>query len=90
MKLSEIKIPKNAVALKYPAGADVPFVTAKGKGELAKQIVKIAKENNIHIEENEPLVNLLSEQEINEAIPEEAYSALAAIFAFVLEKEGRL
>ncbi|MCR5253977.1 MAG: EscU/YscU/HrcU family type III secretion system export apparatus switch protein [Treponema sp.] len=89
-EIMQIKTPLEAVALKYHEGADVPFITAKGKGELAKKIVEIAQENNIHIEENEALVNLLSAEEINAAVPEEAYSALAVIFAFILEREEKL
>ena len=89
-EIIQIKSPLEAVALKYPEGADVPFITAKGKGELAKKIIETAKENNIYIEENEALVNLLSAEEINAAVHEEAYSALATIFAFVLEREKKL
>ena len=88
-EIMQINTPLQAVALKYPKGAEVPFITAKGKGELAKKILEVAKENDIHIEENEALVNLLSAEEVNAAVPEEAYSALAAIFAFVLQTEGK-
>ena len=88
-EIMQIKTPLEAIALKYPDGADLPFITAKGKGELAKKIIETAQENNIHIEENEALVNLLSAEEINAAIPEEAYSALAVIFAFILEREEK-
>ena len=87
--IMEIKSQKSAVALKYPQGAEVPFITAKGKGQLAEKILDIAKENNICIEENAPLVDLLSLEEVNDAVPEEAFEALAAIFAFVLGREGR-
>lgn len=87
--IMEIKSQKSSVALKYPQGAEVPFITAKGKGQLAEKILDIAKENNIYIEENAPLVDLLSLEEVNDAVPEEAFEALAAIFAFVLEREGR-
>ena len=89
-EIMQIKIPLLAVALKYPKGAEVPFITAKGKGELAKKIIEVAKENDVHIEEDQALVNLLSVEEVNAAVPEEAYSALAAIFAFVLEREGKV
>ena len=88
-EIMQIKTQLEAVALKYQGGADLPFITAKGKGEIAKKIIETAQENNIHIEENEALVNLLSAEEINAAIPEEAYSALAVIFAFILEREEK-
>ena len=34
---------KVAVALKYPKNAYAPFITAKGKGELAERIIQEAK-----------------------------------------------
>ena len=87
--IMEIKTQKSAVALKYPKGADLPFITAKGKGQLAEKIIEVARDNDIYIEENAPLVDLLSVQEVNDAVPEEAFEALALIFAFVLEREGK-
>ena len=51
---------QKAVALKYPKGAEAPFVIANGKGLLAKRILDEARENNIKIEENTPLVEFLT------------------------------
>ena len=87
--IMEIKTQKSAVALKYPKGAELPFITAKGKGALAEKIIEVARDNDIYIEENAPLVDLLSIQEVNDAVPEEAFEALALIFAIVLEREGK-
>ena len=42
---------QKAVALKYPKGAEAPFVVAKGKGLLAKRILEEARSNEIKIEE---------------------------------------
>ena len=81
---------KKAIALKYPQGADCPFIVAKGKGELAEKIVQIASEKNIHIEENIPLVDLLDVQEVGDAVPEETWIALSKIFAFVLENSKKV
>lgn len=82
----KVKTQKTAVALKYPEGAEVPFITAKGKGELAQRILEEAEKCGVHIEKNDSLVNLLAAEEINAAVPEEAFEALAAIFAFVLSQ----
>lgn len=81
---------KKAIALKYPQGADCPFIVAKGKGELAEKIVQIASEKNIHIEENIPLVDLLDVQDVGDAVPEETWIALSKIFAFVLENSRKV
>ncbi len=75
---------KKAVAIKYPKDADVPFICAKGTGNLADLIINEAKKNNIHIEENENLVDILSYQEVGDAVSEETWQALATIFAFLL------
>ena len=48
---------QKAVALKYDIEKDnAPKITAKGKGETASNIIKIAKENDIPIKKDE--VNL--------------------------------
>lgn len=75
-----------AVALKYPEGASAPFITAKGSGKLAEIILEEAKKNDVYVENNSLLVDLLSEEDIGESIPETAYEALAVIFACMTEK----
>lgn len=84
---TEMNLPpeKLAVALKYPKNAYAPFITAKGKGELAEKIIQEAKKNNIKIEENMPLVNILSMQEVGECVPEQTWEVLAEIFSFILQ-----
>ena len=77
---------KKAVALKYPPGAAAPFITAKGNGRLADVILEEAKKADVHVEENSALVDLLSMEDIDEIIPEEAYEAMAVIFACIMNK----
>ncbi len=75
---------KEAVALSYDVSKDLaPKVVAKGKGEVADNILEKAKEFNIPIQEDPTLVELLGQLEINEKIPEELYQAVAEIFAFI-------
>lgn len=88
MKKSVSEI-KKAVAIKYPDGASVPFITAKGKGELAEKILLEAKKNNIKIEEDAALVEILSAEEIGQAIPESAWKAVAQILSFVLQTKDK-
>lgn len=78
---------KKAVALKYPQGAQAPIVMAKGIGKSAEKIIEEAKKNNVYVEENLELVNLLGVQEVGDIVPQEAWQALAAIFAFILEEK---
>lgn len=82
---------KSAVALSYDMEKDVaPIIKAKGKGFVAEQIIERAKENNIPIQEDPSLVELLSQLEINEAIPEELYEVVAEVFAFIYRIDKNL
>lgn len=77
---------QKAAALKYNEKENnAPIVTAKGKGETAKQIIKIAKANELPIRKDEDLVELLSKVELDREIPTELYKAVAEIFSFIYE-----
>lgn len=80
---------KSAVALKYPEGAEAPFVVAKGNGILADVIIEEAKKNDIPIEENEILVNFLQEVKVGSLVPESTWEILAQIFSFILSIEEK-
>ncbi len=75
---------KEAVALTYKPGSEnAPTILAKGKGEIAENILKKAQENHIPIQEDPSLVSILGQLDINESIPEELYQAVAEVFAFI-------
>ncbi|MED1202089.1 EscU/YscU/HrcU family type III secretion system export apparatus switch protein [Heyndrickxia acidicola] len=77
-------ISKKAVALHYqPDHQDAPVVIAKGRGMTAENIIAKAQENQIPIQEDKSLVQVLSQLNINQAIPEELYGAVAEVFAFI-------
>ncbi len=78
------KFIQKAVGLKYEkANNDAPKVIASGKSETAKNIIKIAEQNNIPIKKDEDLVNMLSEIELNQEIPIELYKAVSEVFSFI-------
>lgn len=75
---------KSAVALGFDRNqGDAPRVLAKGKGMVAENMIGIAKENEVPIQEDPSLIELLSELDINQSIPEELFQAVAEVFAFV-------
>lgn len=76
---------RKAVALSYPENAAAPIITARAYGDLAERMVEIADENNVPIVQNEMLVNVLSRQKIGTLVPEETWTVLAKIFAFVVQ-----
>ena len=81
-----------AVALKYDAaGGGAPKVVAKGRGLIAAEIRRIAIENGVPILERPPLARALYRTvQVGQEIPEEFYSAVAEILAYVYELTGKL
>ena len=81
---------QKAVALQYDKNANnAPKITAKGKGETANNIIKIATDNKIPIKKDEDLVELLSKIDIDKEIPTSMYKAVAEIFAFIYELSNK-
>ena len=80
-----------ACALTYD-GSGAPRLSAKGTGDLADEIIALAEEHWIPLLENPLLVELLSQLELDQEIPESLYVAVAHIlsFAYNLEKCGNL
>ena len=77
---------KKAVALHYDtAKQGAPKVTAKGEGEIAQTIIRLAKENSIPIKEDADLVELLSKVEVDREIPPGLYKAVAEVFSFLYQ-----
>ena len=76
--------PKKAVALKYEKEKDrAPRVAAKGRGDVAKRILEIAKEHNIPIREDADLVEVLSKLDLEEEIPPHLYRVIAEVLSFI-------
>lgn len=72
-----------AVALSYKEGYNAPKILAKGKGEIADNILNIAKENKIKVFKDENLVEELIKLDLHEEIPPCLYEAVANIIYFV-------
>ncbi|MCR5724520.1 MAG: EscU/YscU/HrcU family type III secretion system export apparatus switch protein [Treponema sp.] len=76
-----------AVALRYPPEADAPYITSSAKGFLAEKLISIAQEHKVPIVQNREMVDVLSIQRVGDIIPEETYTVIAGIFAFVARME---
>ncbi|MCF6309123.1 MAG: flagellar biosynthesis protein FlhB [Sulfurimonas sp.] len=74
-----------AVAIKYDEEKyNAPVVVAKGMDNIAQQIKKIARENNVHVVQNPPLArSLYAQVEIDKPIPSELFAAVAEVLAYV-------
>ncbi len=75
---------KKAAALRYDTSKEnAPRVLAKGEGEVANNIIKIAQLNNLPIKEDADLVELLSKIDIDKEVPAALYKAVAEVFSFI-------
>lgn len=77
-----------AVALFYD-GTQTPHVSAKGTGELAREIVAIAEAEGVPLCDNRALVELLVTLELGDEIPESLYIAVAYIIGFAYQLQGK-
>jgi len=78
-----------AVALRYEAGETAaPECVAKGMDDLALRIRALAEESGVAVIEDPPLARALSATtEIDKAIPEAHYQAVAKIIGFVMSQK---
>ncbi|WP_333607833.1 EscU/YscU/HrcU family type III secretion system export apparatus switch protein [Arsukibacterium sp.] len=80
--------PKSATAIKYD-GKQAPTIIAKGHGDLADEIIAIAKEHGILIHQDDELNKLLSQLELGDKIPKEVYLIIAELIAFSYVLQGK-
>jgi len=74
-----------AVAVRYdPEKMYAPTVVAKGAGHVAEKIREIAAAHGVPVVENKPVAQLLYKTvDVDRAIPEDLYRAVAEILAYV-------
>jgi len=71
---------KKAAALKYDQAKNMaPRVVAKGKGNMAEQIIQVARANNVPLHEDRNLANVLEAMELESEIPPALYRAVAEV-----------
>jgi flagellar biosynthesis protein len=80
---------KTAVGLKYDGGKGAPKVVAKGHGDLAEEIVEVAKEHGVMIHEDQQLSQLLATLELGDDIPKQLYIVIAELIAFSYVLQGK-
>ena len=79
---------KIAVALEYD-GNNAPKVSAKGIGNLAEQILALAKQHDIPLQADNELVEILAQIKLGDDIPEQLYYAVAEVIAFAYMLKGK-
>ena len=82
---------KRAAALKYDqAQASAPRVVAKGRGQIADQIIQVARENGVPLVEDRNLATVLEDLELESEIPADLYQAVAEVLVFIYRLNGKL
>lgn len=76
-----------AVALAYGQGDAAPKVVAKGRGLVAEEIVRRARESGIWVHESSELVALLMQVDLDAHIPPQLYVAVAELLAWLYRLE---
>ena len=62
---------------------------ATGSGEVAKNIINLAKSHDIPIKEDADLIEVLSKVDLNEEVPPNLYKAVAEIFSFLYQMTNK-
>ncbi|WP_323795930.1 EscU/YscU/HrcU family type III secretion system export apparatus switch protein [Nisaea sp.] len=80
-----------AIALDHDDGTeDAPRVIAKGYGEVAEKILRLAFENDVKVRKDPDLVQILAAVEVDCEIPVEAFAAVAEILTYVYRANERI
>jgi flagellar biosynthesis protein len=73
-----------AVALSFDPTRDrAPKIAAKGEGDLAEEIIRLALEHGIPIKYDPDLLQVLSKLDVGKTVPEEAFLVVAELLAFI-------
>ncbi len=80
---------EKAVAIHYSEELPAPIVLAKGRGELARSIRRIAERHGIKLAVMPALADSLIELEVGSLIPEEFYLIIAELLVYVRSLERR-
>ena len=78
-----------AVALTYEK-PHAPRVVARGRGELGRRIVDVARDHGVPLKQDAVLAEALATIEIDTEIPEEMYRAVAVVIGWVLRKNAAM
>ena len=84
---SDRALNSSAVAPAYASGESAPRVVAKGRGLIADEILRRARESGVPVHASRELVSLLMQVDLDRHIPPELYSAVAELLAWLYRLE---
>lgn len=82
---------RRAIGLKYDMqdSRSTPKVVAKGFGDLADEIIALAKESGVLVHEDPALSEVLSRLDLGQDIPESLYYVIAELIAYSYFLQGK-
>lgn len=80
---------RSAAALRYREGMTAPIVVAKGRGLVAEEIVRRARESGVAVHVSQNLAAMLMQVELDRAIPPQLFQAVAQLLAWLYRLEDR-
>ena len=88
---NEKEVQKQAVALRYDTDGDsAPKVVAKGRGQIAENILQTAQNNKVPVYQNKGLTQMLMALELDSEIPPELYQAVAEVLSYIYRTDKML
>jgi len=92
---------KSAVAIQYhqnsqdgamhdnESSARAPTITAKGFGDLAEEIIALARQNGVLVHEDPYLSDFLATLDLGQEIPDQLYHVIAELISFSYVLQGK-
>lgn len=80
---------RSAVAIAYTAEQGAPTVVARGRGQIADEIIARATEHHIFVHQSRELVALLMQVELDREIPPALYRAMAELLAWLYQIDSK-
>lgn len=78
---------EKAIALQYQDIDELPKVIASGVGEVARQIMQMAEEFGVPIQQDDVLAEMLSKLNVGCAISPESYRLVAEVICFLYQTD---
>ena len=78
---------REAVALAYHDGDRAPRVVAQGRGDIADEIIRRAREAGVFTYESRELVSLLMQVDLDAHVPPALYVAVAELLVWIWRVE---
>lgn len=90
---------RSAVGLKYQQSnqsdttaqgqSSAPTIIAKGFGDLAEEIIALARQNGVLVHEDPYLSDFLATLDLGQEIPEQLYHVIAELISFSYVLQGK-